>query len=335
MMKKIIFSLFLLLFILINIVYSQSGTAEIRYEDKIRIKEAVNIFNIYGNKLWNGWDKAPFAILLVTNEKEYMINYDEPSSDFKITEYDTVLNRNIYSRPRKFSTNLLATFPAVNGIFTIVVGQPENTGLSSAAWTITLLHEHFHQFQYTQPGYQESVNSLDLAGGDSSGMWMLNYPFPYDNDLIAAQYKALTLAAKDAAFAETDFETKMKIYLMERETFKKMLNEKDYRYFSFQLWQEGIARYSEVKIAEMVRGNYVPSAGFTNLDDYRNIDSFYTDITNKLKRRADMQDLKENRRDCLYTLGAFEGLILDKVNPNWRDLYFKEKFYIEKYYNLK
>ncbi|MBK8552387.1 MAG: hypothetical protein IPL53_15495 [Ignavibacteria bacterium] len=42
--------------------------------------------------------------------------------------------------------------------------------------------------------------------------------------------------------------------------------------------------------------------------------------------------MHESERNCFYTLGALEGMILDKVNPGWKDDYFKEMFYVEKYF---
>ncbi|HEY3249773.1 MAG TPA: hypothetical protein VGK25_01515, partial [Ignavibacteria bacterium] len=272
------------LFFILWFSNAQAKFQGLRYEDKIRIKEALNIFNIYGNKLWEGWNTATFAFLLVTNEEEFLINHPNPGADFKNLGNDSILNTEIYVRSRQFSTNFLATFPAVNGLNTIVAGQPENTGLSSFEWIITLLHEHFHQLQYTRPDYYESVDALDLSGGDRSGMWMLNYPFPYEDDKTAAQYKTLTLAARDAAFSESDFENNFKKYFTEREKFKNLLNEKDYSYFSFQIWQEGIARYTEVKIGEIIKGNYKPSEHLKVLNDYKDTDSFFTLITEKLKR---------------------------------------------------
>ena len=61
------------------------------------------------------------------------------------------------------------------------MGQAENTlSKTSTPWIIMLLHEHFHQLQDSQPNFYADVSALNLSGADKSGMWMLNYPFPYD-----------------------------------------------------------------------------------------------------------------------------------------------------------
>jgi hypothetical protein len=67
---------------------------------------------------------------------------------------------------------------AVGGVATIVVGQPAHTGQTSTRWVLTALHEHFHQLQFSQPGYYPGVTALGLARGDTTGMWMLNHGFP-------------------------------------------------------------------------------------------------------------------------------------------------------------
>jgi hypothetical protein len=315
-------------------LYSISDSADFRTEDRIRIREAKKIFSECGNSIWKEWDNSPFSILLITNDNEYLINHNNPTEDFILTGYDTLIMSEIYHRRRQFSNNMLATFPAVNGIPTIVVGLPENTSCSSLDWIITILHEHFHQYQSSQSDYYQSVDSLDLSNGDKSGMWMLNYKFPYDGKIVSEQYSNLIRSAKKSFLSldSPEFESNLRLYLAEREKFKSLLNKKDFDYFSFQIWQEGIARYTEIKVAEKIRSNYKPSFEITQLDDFLSLDSFYVKIINKLLSKADTQTLSENERNCFYTLGALEGLILDRVNPDWRDLYLKEKFYVDKYF---
>ena len=330
-MKKLIITV--CCFFILQPLYSQNGSSEIRYEDKIRISEAVNFFKQYGNKLWAGWDKTPFGILLVTNDNEYLINHQKPSEDFKLSGFDGIINTDIYTRPRKFPTNFLATFNAISNIPTVVVGQPENAGRSTLGWVKALLHEHFHQLQYSQSGYDEGVKQLDLAGGDSTGMWMLNYAFPYEDSKTAEQYSILMKAAKDAAFAESDFDIKYKIFMDEKAKFKDMLSEKDYRYFSFQMWQEGIAQYTEdMMVKIMIDSDYKFSDEFKSLKDYRNIDSFYVRVINNIKENAEKLDLRTSKRACFYTLGGLMGMILDRVNSQWRDLYFTNRYSVDSYF---
>lgn len=331
---RILFLLLLLLYCWNQVECQVDSVPSLKIEDKIRIDEAINISEKYGNLIWQGLDTIPFVILLVTNNNEFLIRHPKPTEEFKLLEYDSLLQSNIYVRDRQFSNNILATFPAVNGISTIVVGQPENTSRSSTAWVITLIHEHFHQLQMSKPDYFPQVEELDLAGDDKSGMWMLNYPFPYNNEEIRKQYQVLIETARNTLMTseEKDFNKNLIVFLEEREKFKNMLNEKDYRYFSFQIWQEGIARYTELLTTKLLSENYEPSDDFRMLSDYIDFDSYHKQSYDKNLRRLQTQALNFDQRTCFYTLGAAEGLILDRVNPDWRNRYFDEKFFIEKYY---
>ena len=170
--------------------------------DRVRLAEAFRIGDTLGNRLWTDWNKAPFAVLLVTPEHEFLIRHPKPSADFTLINYDPLLKSKVYYRQRTQATNLLATFPIVGGIPTIVVGQAENTAKkTSTPWVVTILHEHFHQLQYSAPGYYNDVNALGLTRGDQTGMWMLNYPFPYDSTIVASRFAELATAL-DSALSE-------------------------------------------------------------------------------------------------------------------------------------
>ena len=42
-----------------------------RTADKVRIKEAINISNRFGDKIWPGINSVPFVVLLVTDSMEF------------------------------------------------------------------------------------------------------------------------------------------------------------------------------------------------------------------------------------------------------------------------
>src|SRR5687767_15344770 len=175
----------------------------LREVDRIRLIEAFRLSEKLADDLWAGWTKAPFAVLLVTSDKEFLIRHPRPSEDFTSLGYDPQLKSDVYYRDRKFATNLLATFPAVGGVSTIVIGQAENTASkTSTPWIITLLHEHFHQLQDSQPRYEETLK-LNLSGGDQTGMWMLNYPFPYASAEVSQQFTILARLLVEALEAKT------------------------------------------------------------------------------------------------------------------------------------
>lgn len=305
-----------------------------RPQDKIRIREAISISEQIGNKIWPRYNNVPFAVLLVTDSVEFLMNHPNPSLDFNRSEFDSLLSIDIYFRKRIFDTHLLATFPAVQGIPCIVIGQPENTKLNSTEWVITLLHEHFHQYQYSQKDYYESVNGLDLAGGDESGMWMLNYPFPYDSLPVKELFKNYTHALQQAVLniSNKNFHTSFRIYLAARKKFKKILNERDYRYFCFQLWQEGVSRLTEYLFLLQMK-NYRPSLAFRQLDGFEDFNLYRKRIIQQEIENITKLSLNKARRISFYSVGFAEGLLLEKTNPDWKKNYFTKKFFMEGYFD--
>lgn len=296
-----------------------------RLEDKIRIKEAMEISARFGETIWPGFNEVPFTLLLITDSVEFLIHHPDPPEEFRSLGSDTLLNTEIFHRPRMFPSHLLATFPAVTGQNTIVVGTPENTGKSSADWILTLLHEHFHQYQSAAPDHYQLVDSLDLSGGDLTGMWMLNYPFPYQDEKTGAAYSEF-LDALVAALIDHDGSS-LSNYRSTRDRFKAALDPKDYAYFSFQLWQEGIARYTEYKFAEFLKDRPLPQGISLN-------ERTYADVLGTLSSSAtsiQQCDPGEQQRICFYEVGLAEGLLLDRVAPQWRERYLQQKFFLENF----
>ena len=325
----------LLLLIAVGDAFSQEKP-ELRQVDRVRLAEAFKLKEKLGDDLWPGWSKTPFAVLLVTPDKEFLIRHPRPSDDFKSLGHDALLNSEVYYRDRKFQTNLLATFPAVGGISTIVIGQAENTASkTSTPWVITLLHEHFHQLQDAQPDFFKQTEALNLSRGDQTGMWMLNYPFPYASADVSRQVSILTqrlveaMAAKDQAL----FSSKLASYLEARHALKKMLSPDDYKYLSFQLWKEGMARYTEDRVAHWAAAKFRPSREFRELKDFTTFAAVADQVRKGIVGELSTLKLEDYKRVAFYPLGAGEGLLLDRTNRKWRSRYFAEKFDNERYFD--
>ena len=303
--------------------------------DRIRLAEAFRLGDELGNLIWSDWNRAPFAVLLITPEYEYLIRHPKPSSDFTYLHHDPLLQSGVYVRKRILQPNLLASFPAVSGVSTIVVGQAENTNAkSSTRWILAMLHEHFHQLQASQPSYYSDVEALNLSGGDQTGMWMLNYPFPYESTAVNQRFSSLCRKLSDALEARRsdNFEAAVNVYRQAREEFRKVLTEADYRYFSFQVWQEGVARYTEYRIAELAAESYRPGRSFSSLPDYTPYQAEADILREGIPKALPFLSLAGLKRVAFYPFGAAEALLLDVLNPVWRSVYFKEKFYLEAYF---
>ncbi len=327
-MTRIILALNFVLLLAASNAFGQDKPA-LREVDRIRLAEAFRLSDQVSDDLWLGWSKAPLAVLLVTPDKEFLIRHPQPSKDFTPLGYDPKLKSEIFYRDRKFATNLLATFPAVGGISTIVIGQAENTdSKTSTPWVITLMHEHFHQLQDAQPNFFKDTEALNLSRGDQTGMWMINYPFPYETPEVSQQFSVLVRLLVEAMNAkpQTLFNAKLSEYLAARDKLKQMLSADDYKYFSFQLWKEGIARYTEYRVAQWAATKYRPTREFQSLKDFTTFSAAADQVHKGIVHELSTLKLDDYRRVAFYPIGAAEGLLLDRSNPKWRSGYFAQKF---------
>jgi hypothetical protein len=309
--------------------FQSPSAPDISTTDRVRIREAYLLAGQLGDRIWPAWHDAPFASLLVTPDYEYLVHHSNPSADFTRLGADTLLGAPVFYRKRVFGTGMQATFPAVNGVNTIVLGQAENTSdKTSTRWVLTALHEHFHQLVYSQPGYYADVAKLGLAHGDDSGMWMLNYPFPYDSLRVQQKFTAMTHALLDA-LAQTDpadLKKKVIAYRRAARAFRESVPAEAERYFAFQLWQEGVARYTEVILGELAAKSGAPSPEFSALSDFVGYGTVAAQIRMKILSDLGSPSLAKSRREVVYSVGAAHALLLDRVTPAWKREYLKHRF---------
>jgi hypothetical protein len=167
-------------------------------------------------------------------------------------------------------------------------------------------------------------------------MWMLNYAFPYGDEKVASLYKQLAAELLDILktpeMTKAEFETRVKDYLAVRGKLKEALSPEDYKYFSLQIWQEGVARYTEHRIADFAARKYEPTGGFRRLKDYQPFEEVEKDVRLGNLNELRALSLPVWKRTSFYSVGAGEALILDRLSPQWKNRYFSEKFYVEKYF---
>ena len=303
--------------------------------DRVRIGEAFRLADALGDSLWPGWSAVPFAVLLVTPTQEFLFRHPQPSPDFVRVLDEISLGGAVYSRTRVFPPTYLATFPAVSGVPTVVVGQAEQTGKTSTEWVLTLLHEHFHQLQMSVPGYWTGVNALGLARGDTTGMWMLNYPFPYDSADVQRRFqsawgrlRAAVSVDGSSAAAGASGASAAAALRSSLESLRAGLAPDDYRYLAFQLWQEGVARYTEYAMAERAAGSFAPSTDFLALPDQES----FAVVAARLRKGVladSVLALGARRRVAFYRFGAAVALALDATGTDWRRSYFIAGFALD------
>jgi len=263
-----------------------------------------------GDAVWPGFGAAPFGLLLIRGEREILLCHPTAPPGFTAEGRDAATGCPRLGRPRgALPAGLLAAMPIFGPPATIVMGTPEATRLGAARWRSTILHEHFHQWQAALPDYYARVGALDLAGGDETGMWMLNFAFPYEDAPTTAAFAETSraLAAALAARGGDAFAARLADYLARRRAFAAAAGERNWRYFEFQLWQEGIARWTELAL-----GRASPDPAMRADADVREAE---------IRRALDHPDLAGQQRLAVYAMGAGEALLMEACRAPWRSLY--------------
>jgi hypothetical protein len=316
------------LLVLASAASLQTPVQQLAPDDAIRVHEFYRLAARIQDQVWANWDTVPAPLILVTENTEFLTHYPNPPKEF------TKIGEDLYSRPRQFPTRLLATFPAFGPAAVIVIGEPKNTeAKTSTPWLITLMHEHFHQLQDAQPDYYKGVEALGLSHGDGSGMWMLNYPFPYQKPELVEEFGQLrdlllaTVREKD----DKAFVKMAQHYCAERKKFLARLSPDDHKYFSFQLWQEGIARYTQIMAAEAA-ASYQPTEEYAALTDYESFAAYASRARKDTLDELKDADLGKWKRTVFYSFGGAEGLLLDRLNPKWKSDYFQHMFSTDSYF---
>ena len=312
-------------------VFAQTSTPKLPSNDAVRVQEFYRLAAQIQDEVWPGWSGTATPLLLVTQDAEFLTHHPSPPTDFqKIAE-------DLYARPHQFPTGLLATFPAFGPPSVIVIGEPENTEVkTSTPWLFVVMHEHFHQLQDGRPDFYQAENNLGLSHGDNTGMWMLNYPFPYDNPELGksfTQLRDLLLTALNEP-DQKKFNALSRQYITARKAFFAQLSPDDRKYLSFQLWKEGIARYVQIKSAEAA-ANYQPTPEYAALPDYESFGSFARQARSDTLSELKKTDLATRKRGVVYSLGACEGLLLDRLRPKWKESYFQQLFTLDPYFENK
>ena len=276
------------------------------------IRDARVLAELSGNRVWTGYSDVPFGVLLVEEGTERLFCHEGPAIGFEALGIDPVLSCPAAVRQATFPPNLLASFPAVDGVPTIVIGTPKATHRTADAWVLTILHEHFHQAQFSWPHYYSGTEDLGLSGGDTTGMWMLEYPFPYDRSETSAAFRIMADRLIEALGVRgTDaFNDSLSRYWKARESARQTVSKDDWKYIELQLWQEGVARWTEGAIAALS-------------DEYSDAAA---EAKERVMKELSEADLTRQGRSAVYSLGAGEAMLLEAAQTDWRERYWTEPF---------
>jgi hypothetical protein len=291
-------------------------------DDATRVGEFYRFAAAVEDKIWPNWSNVPGPLLLVTERGEFLTHSGAVPDAFKKSDNDYLY------RERQFPTNMMATFPAFGLPAVIIIGEPGTTeAKASTSWIMFAMHEHFHQLQYAQPHYYAQLQALGLARGEKTGTWIINFPFPYEDAGVNAGFDQLRELLLQALMEEDGqrFQLAAARYVRARNEFMNTLAPDDRRYLEFEIGQEGIARYTQLTVAEQ-GASYQPSQNFAALPDYSPFNDLAAHAREQTLNELHQINLSTAKRTAVYSFGAAEGLLLDRLHPGWKAHYFEHMF---------
>ena len=118
----------------------------------------------------------------------------------------------------------------------------------------------------------------------------------------------------------------VKAVVAARDTLRSRLSPADYRYFEFQLWQEGVARFIEYAVAREGAESGESATAFRSVSDYQPYSGAAEGARRSLRRELDQLALGRQRRVAFYPLGAAIALLLEETRPDWKRAYAARPF---------
>lgn len=306
--------------------FAEPAKSALSARHRLLLVSARDLAETVAERVWPGWS-AEMEVLLLTGEREVLAGSSRRPEGFAALGEDPELGA-LSARPRAFPPSLLATMPAFGPPPTIVVGTPAATDRGASAWLLALLHEHFHQWQMGPPEYYVEVAALDLAEGDTTGRWMLEYPFPYDDvklgEGLARSSRELAALLRRPAGANLSADAARFWRAFRR--LRSHLSAPDGRYLDFQLWQEGVARFVELRAAEEAAARWRPPAALRAEADFEDFAVLARVAREDLLAALETPDLAGRRRVSFYTLGAGMALLLERTEPGWKRRVTQRRF---------
>lgn len=293
--------------VLLAALAASSATPAPSVELRLMIRDGRRIVAESGDIVWPGIGTVTLPIDLIENDREILF-CGRHAPGFTPAAIDPVTGCGMQWRKRELPVDLAAA-STMGDQPLIQMGLPGTLELSRAQWIVTLLHESFHQYQASLPGYQAAVDAIGVDLDKPGSGWFLSYPFPYARHDVVAAFARMNRCAR--AFLANKSPAKARQlasdYVTARREAEAVVGARDWRYYEFQVGQEGVARWYELRLAR--------SAGRRD----RAIAAVATDKWGGLVtslRATEAQGLNIWKRNALYVFGAVEAEMLDQTAPD-------------------
>ena len=272
--------------------------------DLARTDDAFHLAATLGPRVWPGFAADTAPVVFIRGDFEYLLNSADAPSPFVPTAQQFRATP-VFVRPRSFPPNLEASFPAI-GRDAVVIGTPEATKRTPAAWELVFCHELFHVYQRSR-GMDAKIASLAIGPRDDAS-WQLNYPFPYDDPRVV---RALHILGHELA-------TGSDVAVEALDNVLGLLDAKAAAYLRFVITNEGVARYFEYRLAELAAREQPDVFAAAWRDTYSKFPTRVPDLGRADKSRSEF-----------YTLGLALALDLDRRHPGWQSTYFEPGVWLD------
>ncbi len=300
--------------------------------DTALLGEAYHLVNTLGETLWPGWSAIELPVVYVSGDSEFAVGFSKKIEGFRTLPAIERLPGKLQVRKRTFSPQMAASF-YVEGVPAVIIGTPEALETGPTDWVLTAAHEMFHVLQYRR-GSGDKVAALEI-GPRNDPSWQLDFPYPYDDSDVMrlmhlegyTLFLAVTADESDAKYntgAALEAAEVLRSFLRERTG-----DDRAFDYARFQEWNEGVARYTEHRLAELAAtGDYRPTAAFAALEDAESFGELWESEKSQafLVKHAGRA---ARSRTVFYHVGLGKELALDRVLPGWKETYFAPDVWLD------
>lgn len=318
--------------------------------DPLLMRQAAEVWSVIARKnnpVWLGWDASRTPLLIyIPGKQDVLINHPKPPADFvRYRGPVRYADMPIYIRDGKtvFEFDGQNTSTEIEGIQTLVVADSKsnlrnnllallgNTGpeaeksLDSALFSnpmdsmLMFAHEAFHVFQHAKAP-QKGGNELAL----------ISYPsLSVENNMGYS----LEAGALREALTALDPRPAARRWLAIRETRRARLDEKLRDYEDGTEFNEGLAKYVEWKMLEILQGKK-PGEDMWLIQGFKGYDNLMAERDRLLKQMVDMMTGKtivngdpygaSPVRMRLYYSGMGVAALLDRLGIRWKERIFQD-----------
>lgn len=288
------------------------------------LAEALHLLSREADHVWPGWKVEGVPILLVTDDGEYLLGTASAPSGYARCAPDVLLGRLVWGQSRHTTEILVQGVQTMAGEPTVCISSKEvferlfrTSPLFKNAedYVLAFARAAFQAFLASStPGSQQKRAALGLDGKAS-------YPYSdeVNQELLGVEARLLgdALQGKDRRARLRDF---LEVRALRRQRLARRFGDMAVRIEMWREWQEGLAAYAEVALAERAASpGYRPTEAVARVENFNG----YRGTDRGLARHLSL--LQSTGSPVVHReFGRVEGRLLDALAPGWKKQILEE-----------